>query len=119
VLVARDGAEVASLVESLDMKRARAIGHAAYRRVLAQHTYDHRAAQLDAVLSVTSASSLVTPASSLVTPAKAGVQAGGRNEPVNPATPGLDSRFRGNDENGTGGNDEKGASRHVEKKATA
>jgi len=50
VLVARDGGEVAAHLESLDADRARAIGQAAYRRVLAEHTYDHRAAQFDAVL---------------------------------------------------------------------
>lgn len=50
VLVARDGAEVAQHVRALDADRARAIGQAAYRRVLAEHTYAHRAAQVDAVL---------------------------------------------------------------------
>ncbi|HEY8357657.1 MAG TPA: glycosyltransferase, partial [Ramlibacter sp.] len=50
MLVAHDGAEVAEHVRSLDPARARAIGQAAYRRVLAQHTYAHRAAQFDAVL---------------------------------------------------------------------
>ncbi|HEX5581164.1 MAG TPA: glycosyltransferase [Gemmatimonadaceae bacterium] len=50
VLVARDGAEVAEHVRSLDEERARRIGRAAYRRVLAEHTYAHRAAQLEALL---------------------------------------------------------------------
>jgi spore maturation protein CgeB len=50
VLVARNGDEVAQHVRSLDAERARAIGQAAYRRVLAEHTYAHRAAQVDAVL---------------------------------------------------------------------
>lgn len=50
VLVARDGAEVAALVEAIDPVRARRIGEAAHRRVLAQHTYAHRAAQLEALL---------------------------------------------------------------------
>ena len=50
VLVARDGEEVAHHVQSLDEARARSIGEAAYRRVLAQHTYAHRAAQLEALL---------------------------------------------------------------------
>jgi spore maturation protein CgeB len=50
VLVARDGEEVAQHVRALDAQRARAIGQAAYRRVLAQHTYAHRAAQFDAVM---------------------------------------------------------------------
>jgi spore maturation protein CgeB len=50
VLVARDGAEVAEHVRALSPDRARAIGEAAYRRVLAEHTYAHRAAQLEALL---------------------------------------------------------------------
>jgi spore maturation protein CgeB len=50
MLVARSGDEVAQHVRELDAERARAVGQAAYRRVLAEHTYAHRAAQLDAVL---------------------------------------------------------------------
>lgn len=50
VLVAQGGDEVAQHVAALDAQRARAIGQAAYRRVLAEHTYAHRAAQVDAVL---------------------------------------------------------------------
>jgi spore maturation protein CgeB len=50
VLVAHDGAEVAQHVCTLSLSRAREIGQAAYRRVLAEHTYAHRAAQLEAVL---------------------------------------------------------------------
>jgi spore maturation protein CgeB len=50
VLVARDGAEVAALLEGLDPDRARAIGEAALERVLAEHTYDRRAEQVEAVL---------------------------------------------------------------------
>lgn len=50
VLVARDGSDVAEIVRSLDERRAGAIGKAALRRVLAQHTYAHRAAQIDAIL---------------------------------------------------------------------
>jgi len=50
LLVARSGDEVAQHVRALDAVRARAIGQAAYRRVLAQHTYAHRAAQVDTVL---------------------------------------------------------------------
>jgi spore maturation protein CgeB len=50
VLVAHDGDEVAEHVRTLDASRAREIGQAAYRRVLAEHTYAHRAAQVDAVL---------------------------------------------------------------------
>ncbi|WP_427912837.1 CgeB family protein [Ramlibacter sp. MMS24-I3-19] len=50
MLVARNGDEVAQHVQSLDAAKARAVGQAAYRRVLADHTYAHRAAQLDEVL---------------------------------------------------------------------
>jgi spore maturation protein CgeB len=50
MLVAHDGGEVARHVQSLDAARARAVGQAAYRRVLAEHTYAHRAAQLDELL---------------------------------------------------------------------
>jgi spore maturation protein CgeB len=51
-LVARDGAEVAGHLRSLDPKRAQAIGEAARRRVLAEHTYAQRAALLEEVLAV-------------------------------------------------------------------
>ena len=37
-------------VETLDVRSARAIGEAAFRRVIAEHTYAHRAAQLEALL---------------------------------------------------------------------
>jgi spore maturation protein CgeB len=50
ILVAHNGDQVAEHVRALDAPRARAIGQAAYRHVLAEHTYAHRAAQLDAVL---------------------------------------------------------------------
>jgi len=50
MLVARDGQEVADHVRALDADTARRIGRAAYARVLAEHTYAHRAAQLDALL---------------------------------------------------------------------
>ena len=55
VLVARDGEEVAAHVRTLDAEMSRRIGLAAYHRVLAEHTYAHRAAQLDAVLAVEAA----------------------------------------------------------------
>jgi spore maturation protein CgeB len=42
ILCARDGSEVAAHVEALTPTRARAIGAAARRRVLAEHTYAHR-----------------------------------------------------------------------------
>ena len=50
VLVARDGAEVAAHLSALTPERARAIGQAAYRRVLADHTYAQRARQVEEVL---------------------------------------------------------------------
>jgi spore maturation protein CgeB len=50
VLVARSGAEVAELLEGLDRERARTIGEAALERILAEHTYDRRAEQVEAVL---------------------------------------------------------------------
>ena len=51
VLVARDGKDVAHYIESLTPVVARAIGEAALRRVLSEHTYSHRGAQVDALLS--------------------------------------------------------------------
>ncbi|HEU4643008.1 MAG TPA: glycosyltransferase [Gemmatimonadaceae bacterium] len=50
VLVAPDGDAVAEHVQALGAERARAIGDAAYRRILAEHTYAHRAAQVEALL---------------------------------------------------------------------
>jgi len=50
VLVARDGGEVAELLAGLDPERARRIGEAALERVLAEHTYARRAAQVERVL---------------------------------------------------------------------
>lgn len=50
VLVARDGQEVADHLQALTPARARSIGEAARRRVLAEHTYARRAAEVDALL---------------------------------------------------------------------
>jgi spore maturation protein CgeB len=50
VLVARDGADVAAHVEALTPERAKAIGEAARARILAEHTYQRRGAELDALL---------------------------------------------------------------------
>ncbi len=50
VLVADDGADVAAALEALDEVRAGEIGEAAMERVLGEHTYDHRAAQVDQLL---------------------------------------------------------------------
>ncbi|HEV2746761.1 MAG TPA: glycosyltransferase [Allosphingosinicella sp.] len=49
VLVARDGQDVADHVRTLTPGRARAIGQAALRRILAEHTYAHRGEQVDAL----------------------------------------------------------------------
>ena len=50
VLVARDGIDVAEAVAALTPERATEIGQAALRRVLAEHTYDRRAALLHRLL---------------------------------------------------------------------
>jgi spore maturation protein CgeB len=50
VLLVRDGADVAEAVQSLTPARASSIGQAALRRVLAEHTYDRRAASLHLLL---------------------------------------------------------------------
>jgi spore maturation protein CgeB len=52
ILVAANGEEVAEMVRSLSDYRAREIGAAALHRVLAEHTYAHRAEQVDALLAV-------------------------------------------------------------------
>ncbi|MFC3077326.1 glycosyltransferase [Phenylobacterium terrae] len=49
VLVARDGQEVAEHLAALTPERARAIGEAARQRVLAEHTYARRGAEVDAL----------------------------------------------------------------------
>jgi spore maturation protein CgeB len=50
VLVARDGRDVADHVRTLSPERAQAIGRAALERILAEHTYAHRGAQVDSIL---------------------------------------------------------------------
>jgi spore maturation protein CgeB len=50
VLVARDGRDVADHLRSLTPERARSVGRAALERVLSEHTYAHRGAQVDAIL---------------------------------------------------------------------
>jgi spore maturation protein CgeB len=52
ILVAHDGADVAEMVRGLDEARARRIGEAALRRVLREHTYAHRAREVEAALGV-------------------------------------------------------------------
>ena len=56
VLVVRNGADVAEQVRSLTAEQAQRIGQAARQRVLAKHTYAHRAVQLEAVLGATPSS---------------------------------------------------------------
>ena len=53
ILVARDGADVAEALRTLTPAAAHAIGAAALRRCLAEHTYQRRAAQVHAVLAET------------------------------------------------------------------
>jgi spore maturation protein CgeB len=50
VLVARDGREVAEHVAALTPERARAIGDAGRLRILAEHTYERRGAEVDVIL---------------------------------------------------------------------
>jgi len=50
ILVATSGEEVADQLGALSPSRARSIGDAARRRVLAQHTYRHRAAEVTRIL---------------------------------------------------------------------
>jgi spore maturation protein CgeB len=50
VLVASSGAQVAELVESLTPAASARIGDAARRRLLLEHTYAHRAAQVERIL---------------------------------------------------------------------
>jgi spore maturation protein CgeB len=50
ILIARDGDGVADQLARLSDARARAIGLAAQRRILADHTYRHRALEVEAVL---------------------------------------------------------------------
>jgi spore maturation protein CgeB len=49
VLVARSGEEVAELFKTLTAEKADAIGQAAYRRIRAEHTYQHRAQKADQI----------------------------------------------------------------------
>ncbi|HYG61237.1 MAG TPA: glycosyltransferase [Thermoanaerobaculia bacterium] len=60
VLVARDGEEVAARLEELTPERAGRIGRAALRRILSEHTYAHRAAQVEALLDAELAAQPVT-----------------------------------------------------------
>lgn len=51
VLVAASGQELAEHVEALTPERAAGIGRKAFKRITAQHTYAHRAMELDSILS--------------------------------------------------------------------
>jgi spore maturation protein CgeB len=51
ILVAKDGAGVAAHLQSLTPERIGAIGRAAYKRVLSEHTYEQRASQVEGILS--------------------------------------------------------------------
>ena len=53
VLVAADGDEVAERLRGLNAQDARRMGRAAQRRILAEHTYAHRAAQVESILGLT------------------------------------------------------------------
>jgi len=50
VLVAPNGEAVAAHLDRLTPARGRSIGEAARKRVLAEHTYGHRAAQVSQLL---------------------------------------------------------------------
>jgi spore maturation protein CgeB len=52
VLVASDGEAVAAHLAALTPERARALGTAAHRRILAEHTYAHRALEVERTLDV-------------------------------------------------------------------
>ncbi len=56
VLVARDSRDVTDIMAGLDRRRAAAIGERALARVLAEHTYDHRAREADAIFKAYAAS---------------------------------------------------------------
>jgi spore maturation protein CgeB len=50
ILVARDGADLVEILAALTPEEARAIGTRAYARILAAHTYDRRAAEVDGLI---------------------------------------------------------------------
>ncbi|GAB2762905.1 CgeB family protein [Salinimicrobium soli] len=51
ILVAKSGQEVTDILAGLTSQKAKAIGKAAYKKVLAEHTYEHRAELLEKVIS--------------------------------------------------------------------
>jgi spore maturation protein CgeB len=62
VLVARDGRDVAEILNGLTRERAEEIGRNALRRVLAEHTYDHRAEEADRIFRAFAGARAVEPA---------------------------------------------------------
>ena len=68
ILVARDGDEVAEHVRSLTAGRARSVGQAALKRVLADHTYDRRVELLEAVLDGASATARMPETDAVLSP---------------------------------------------------
>jgi spore maturation protein CgeB len=72
-LVAANGAEVADHLQNLPPERARQIGEAALHRVLSEHTYAHRASQVEELLQ--NAKGHPPPAAELL-----------RNSPTSPST---------------------------------
>lgn len=50
ILVAKSGEEVKELLSSLTPEEAKQIGEAALKKVLAKHTYQHRATELEQIL---------------------------------------------------------------------
>lgn len=58
ILVARNGDDVIAQLSALDADAARAIGEAARRRVMDEHTYEHRIAQFENALSRSEALSI-------------------------------------------------------------
>lgn len=51
IIVVKNGEEVEKVISELTPERAKAIGKAAYEKVLAEHTYEHRAELLQSVIS--------------------------------------------------------------------
>lgn len=72
-LVAQNAEDVARHLRSLDMLKAATIGDLARRRLLREHTYEHRALQVEEIL-----------AASMPDPARGGTRTGGRS--ISPAT---------------------------------
>jgi spore maturation protein CgeB len=61
ILVAKNGQEVADILKSLTKEEARQIGIAAYKRVMENHTYSHRAKLLQEIFNKSLAAQQVQP----------------------------------------------------------